>query len=98
MRLVFDERALADLENIFNWIAQENPAAAKTVVERVFESTEHLATFPHMGHAGRDEGTSEWVIPRLPYIAVYEVYPERDEVIVIAVVHGAQEREADETR
>ena len=93
MKLVFDEKALVDLEGIFNWIAQDNPAAAKAVIERVFASTEHLASFPQMGHAGRDEGTLEWVVPRLPYIVVYELDPEREQVVVIAVVHGAQDRE-----
>jgi plasmid stabilization system protein ParE len=93
VKLVFDEEALVDLEGIYNWIAQDNPDAAKAVVERVFASTEHLADFPQMGHAGRDEGAFEWVVPRLPYIVVYEIHPERGEVIVVAVVHGAQDRE-----
>jgi plasmid stabilization system protein ParE len=92
LKLIFDEKALVDLEGIYNWIAKDNPFAAKAVVERVFASTEHLATFPQMGHAGRDEGTYEWVVPRLPYIAIYEIHAERDEVIVVAMVHGAQER------
>lgn len=94
MKLVFDEKALVDLEGIYNWIAKDNAAAAKAVVERVFESTEYLAGFPHMGHAGRDEGTFEWAVPRLPYIAVYEIHADRNEVIVVAVVHGAMDREA----
>ena len=46
-----------------------------------------------MGHAGRDEGMFEWVVPKLPYIVVYEVDVERDEIIVAGVVHGAQDRE-----
>ena len=92
MKLIFDENALVDLEGIYNWIAKDNPAAAKAVVERLFASTEHLATLPQMGHAGRDEGTHEWVVPRLPYIVVYEIHADRDEVIVMAVVHGAQDR------
>lgn len=50
MKLVFDEQALVDLEGIYNWIAKDNPTAAKAVVERLFASTEHLATFPQMGH------------------------------------------------
>lgn len=95
MKLIFDDLALADLEGIYNWIAKDNPTAAKAVVERVFESVEHLATFPHMGHAGRDEGTQEWVVPRLPYIVIYEIHSDRDEVIVVGVVHGAQEREGE---
>jgi toxin ParE1/3/4 len=93
VKLVFDEQALVDLEDIYNWIAKDNPTAALAVVERLFASAEHLASFPHMGHAGRDAGTQEWVVPRLPYIVIYEIHAERDEVIVVAVVHGAQERE-----
>ena len=95
MKLVFDEEALVDLEGIYNWIAKDNAAAAFAVVERVFASVEHLATFAHMGHAGRDEGTQEWVVPRLPYIVIYEIHADRDEIIVVAVVHGAQEREGE---
>ena len=95
MKLVFDDRALADLEGIYHWIANDSPAAAKAVVERVFASVEHLAAFPLMGHAGRDDGTYEWVVPRLPYIVIYEIHPDRDEVIVVAIVHGAQDRESD---
>jgi toxin ParE1/3/4 len=93
VKLVFDDRALADLEGIYNWIAKDNPKAAFVVVERLFESIEHLARFPHMGHAGRDERTLEWVVPRLPYIVVYEIRADRGEVVVTAVVHGAQDRE-----
>lgn len=96
MKLVFDDLALADLEAIYHWIAKDNPAAAKVVVERVFASVEHIASFPQMGHAGRDDGTHEWVVPRLPYIVIYEIRAERDEVIVVAVVHGAQNRDGEE--
>lgn len=92
MRLIFDDVALADLEDIFHWIAKDNPKAVKAVVERIFASVEYLASFPQMGRAGRDEGSFEWVVPRLPYIVVYEIHSERDEVIVVAVMHGAMDR------
>jgi plasmid stabilization system protein ParE len=95
VKLIFDEKALVDLENIYNWIAKDNPTAAKAVVERLFASAEHLASFPQMGHVGRDERTFEWVVPRLPYIVIYEISAERGEVIVTAVMHGAQDREGE---
>ena len=38
--LVFDDRALADIENIFSWIAQDSPSNAKAVVDRLFSSAE----------------------------------------------------------
>jgi toxin ParE1/3/4 len=47
-----------------------------------------------MGHAGRVSGTHEWVVRGLPYIIVYEIgVPELDEVLVLGVFHGAQNRE-----
>jgi addiction module RelE/StbE family toxin len=95
VKLVFDERALTDLDNIFRWIAQDSPATARTVVDRIFESVEQLAIYPQMGRAGVVEGTREWVVPRLPYIAVYEVGTLRDEVVVIAIFHGAQGRQGE---
>lgn len=93
MKLIFDEKALVDLESIYSWIAKDNPAAAKAVVERLFASAEHLASFPKMGHVGRDARTFEWVVPGLPYIVIYEVAATRGAVIVTAVMHGAQDRE-----
>ena len=93
MKLIFDDEALADLEDIYAWIAQDSPATAKTVVERLFSSTELLISFPFMGHAGRDPNTYEWVVPRLPYIVVYEVDRAQERVVVTAVLHGAQDRE-----
>jgi toxin ParE1/3/4 len=98
MELVFDDRALADLENIFDWIAQDSLATAKIVIDRLFSSTELLISFPYMGRAGRDPETFEWVVPRLPYIVVYEVDQVQQRVIIVAVFHGAQNREGDEPR
>ena len=93
MKLVFEDQALADLEDIFGWIAQDSPATAKIVVDRLFSSTELLISFPFMGHAGPVPATLEWVVPRLPYIVVYEVDQTREQVIVTAVFHGAQDRD-----
>jgi plasmid stabilization system protein ParE len=91
MKLVFDARALEDLELIFDWIAQDSPAAAKMVLDRSFASTELLLTFPFMGHAVRDTGALEWVVPRLPYVVVYEVDLTNDRIT--AAFHAAQNRD-----
>ncbi|QDL98498.1 type II toxin-antitoxin system RelE/ParE family toxin [Rhodopseudomonas palustris] len=92
MRLVFDDRALDDLEQIFNWIASDSPVNAKRVVGRLFSSAELLLSFPLMGRLGQDPGTLEWVVPRLPYILVYEVDETEQRVIVTAVLHCARDR------
>lgn len=93
MELVFDDQTVADIEDIFNWIARESPATAKRVVERLFGSIELPVSFPFIGHAGHDPGTLEWVVPRLPYVVVYEVDPARARILVTGAFHGAQDRD-----
>ena len=92
MNLVFDDRAVADLEAIYHWIAQDSPSTAKSVVERLFGSIELLTSFPFIGRIGHVPGRFEWVVPRLPYIVVYEVDSVGERIIVTAVFHGAQDR------
>lgn len=73
MKLVFDAKAISDIENIHRWIAHDSLAVATAVVERLMSSIERLSSFPQMGREGLDTGTREWVVPRLPYIVVYEL-------------------------
>ncbi|UPK01933.1 type II toxin-antitoxin system RelE/ParE family toxin [Bradyrhizobium sp. 170] len=93
MKLVFDDQAIADLENIFGWIARDSPATARIVTDRLFSSIELLISFPFIGHVGRDPDTFEWVVPRLPYVVVYEVDRVQERIVVTGVFHGAQNRE-----
>jgi toxin ParE1/3/4 len=93
MKLVFDDQALLDIENIFDWIARDSSALAKKVIDELFSSVELLISFPFMGHVGHDSRTLEWVVPRLPYVVIYEVDREQDRIIVTAIFHGAQDRE-----
>ena len=44
-----------------------------------------------MGRSGLVTGTRELI--EYPYIIVYQVDDERREVMVLSVVHGAQDRE-----
>ena len=92
MNVVLDARAVEDLQEIMDWIAQDAPRTAELVVTRILDSVERLGRFPEMGRNGRDPGTREWVVPGLPYIAVYELRPETDELVIVAVFHGAQDR------
>jgi toxin ParE1/3/4 len=92
MKVVFDPRAVEDLEHIHDFIASDSPLNADAVVDRILSSIEKLAEFPSMARAGQVEGTREWVVPRLPYVIVYRVDDALDSVTVIAIFHGAQDR------
>jgi toxin ParE1/3/4 len=44
----------------------------------------------HMGRPGLVEGTRELV--ESPYLIVYRVFEDQDEIVILSVVHGAQYR------
>jgi toxin ParE1/3/4 len=92
MRLRFTFEALTHIDAIGFYLAHHSPAAAAHIVGRIFADCERLAEFPNLGHAGSVRGSNEWTVPGLPYIVVYEVNGDHDELIIIAVFHGAQRR------
>lgn len=59
-RLIWTEPALADLEAIADYIALDNPTAARRLVSGVFESVERLERFPSSGKRPPE-------LPRSPY-------------------------------
>ena len=93
MRIVFDEEAVSDLENIRAWTAKNSPRAADELIERIFDKIENLLApeLTYMGRPGLDPGTRELI--EYPYIIVYDVHENLEEIVVLAIVHGAQDRE-----
>jgi toxin ParE1/3/4 len=92
MRILVRERADNDLDAIFAWIAKDNPGAAAAMIRRIRARIGKLAIpgLENMGRPGLDPGTRELIEP--PYIIVYEVHEVRNEIQILYVVHGAQER------
>jgi len=88
VRISWDPKALAALEAAGMYLAEDNPAAASRLAQRIFEAVDSLILYPLLGRAGRVVGTRELVISRTPYIAVYRV---RGQVVeVLAVQHTAR--------
>ncbi len=95
MKIVVHEKADADLDHIFDWIAQDNPRAATDMIRRIRERIGKLEIpgLARIGRPGLETGTRELVEP--PYIIVYEVHEEQGEVHILYIVHGAQDRKID---
>ncbi len=88
MMLRWTRGALRDMQHLHDYIADDNPAAARRVVARICEAASHLRRSPQMGKRGRVVDTRELVIAGTPYIVVYRI--EGDQVQVVAVIHAAQ--------
>jgi toxin ParE1/3/4 len=95
MRVRYTFEALTHLDAIHSYIEPRNPVAAQRVIARIRAAAERLGEFPNIGHQGLANGTCEWSVNGLPYIIVHELNTEADEVVVLGVFHGAQNREND---
>jgi toxin ParE1/3/4 len=52
--IIWTEPALSDLDVIADYIALDNPEAARRLVQRVFEHVEQLVTHPESGSVPRE--------------------------------------------
>ena len=93
MKITLDAAAVEDLDRIHAWISKDNPRAADAMMQRLERKIRRLASplLIYMGRPGLEPGTRELVEP--PYVIVYEVLDDLSEIVVLAVFHGAQDRE-----
>ena len=89
MKLEWSIFARADREQIFDYIAENNPLAAVAIDERIQERIETLSQFPESGRPGRVDGTRELVINPTPYIVAYRIMGAA--VRILRVLHSAQQ-------
>ncbi len=80
--------AVDHLREIYEYIADDNPAAAVRTVDRIRNAVRQTARMPNAGRIGRVAGTREVIVPGTPYIVAYRVLD--DAIHVLAVLHGAR--------
>jgi plasmid stabilization system protein ParE len=81
-------RALADLERLFDFLANHNPKLARERMRSVRRAFELLSDHPLLGRPAED-GRRELVLSRgrLGYVAKYRWVPSQDVVLILAVRH-----------
>jgi addiction module RelE/StbE family toxin len=90
MRLVFTERAQADLLEAWLYIAEDNLAAADRVLDTLEQESKVLLMQPLMGRARPELGTQVRSWPSAtPYLLFYEV--DDADLTVLRVLHHARD-------
>lgn len=82
--------ALADREVIMDYIAQDNPVAAIELDDEFEAKAEQARQRPTLYRAGRVPGTREIVV-RPNYVMVYRLEDESDTLVLLRVLHAAQQ-------
>lgn len=85
MRILWTEGANGNLDQVEEYIAQDNPPAAVATVNKIIEAAQMLSDYPTIGKRGRERGTRELVVAGLPFIIIYVAHQE--ELVIIRVLH-----------
>ena len=79
--------AFADLDDILDYIARENPDAAVRLMSEIFDTIRGLVAFPHQGHRlpNLSSRPLRFILVR-EYLIAYA--PDEKPLWVVAVIHG----------
>ncbi len=90
MRIRWTRAAAEDLEHIKNYLTEHFPEFAESTMIELYETIRSLKTSSRRGRLGREEGTRELVLTRLPYVVAYRIKEQAIEIL--HVFHSAQNR------
>lgn len=87
-RVQITTRALADLERLFDFLAEHNQKLARERMLSVRRAFELLADHPLLGRQAED-GRRELILSRgrFGYVAKYRWVPAEDVILILAVRH-----------
>ncbi len=88
MQIVWLKNALINLDEIAEYISQENPQAASQVVDLIVEQVNQLTAQPSIGRPGRVVGTRELVISNSHYLVPYRI--KNNQVEILRVFHTSR--------
>jgi len=88
MRVKWLQAALDNLDAEAEYIAADNPKAARSVVSTIVNAIGHLAKHPNLGRPGRVNGTRELIVPTTPYIVPYRM--RGNQIEILRVFHSSR--------
>jgi len=85
-------RARRDLLAAVQWIAKDNPAAARALRDAVAEAARRIGEYPEIGRLRPDIADAPYrfvTLTGFPYVIVYN--SERQPPLILRVLHGARD-------
>jgi plasmid stabilization system protein ParE len=88
MKVIWSAASVRHLHEVVDYLQGESSAGAITIRGRIMNTVKRIGQMPYSGRIGRVEGTREAVVPRSPYIVVYQVTAQTVEIV--GIWHGAR--------
>mgnify|MGYP003384384734 FL=1 len=90
MQVKWLNKALQNLDDEAEYIAKDDPAAARQLVQRIVAAVRLLPANPALGYSGRIHGTRELLVPKTRYIVPYRVRPRLQRIEILRVFHTSR--------
>ena len=88
MKLEWTPGAVADRENIYDYVEADNPAAALALDELFSEKAGRMTDYPKIGRLGRVQSTRE-LVAHDNYVLIYDI--TGNTVRILRVLHAAKQ-------
>lgn len=94
MRLLVSRAAAVDLERLHHYLADWDAQLASRAMAAIDAAINSLANFPERGRPSGIPGVRELIVPfgRSAYLLRYAYSASRDEVAILRIWHGREER------
>ena len=89
MQILWLPKAVENLEEIRAYIAQERPAAAARVAQKIQQTVAMLADHPQLGKPLLRDGFRQIQVAGLPFVIPYKVIDGK--LVIVRVFHNRQE-------
>ena len=95
MKLIVSQEAAGDLYRLRAFLADKNPGAARRAAAVIANAVRSLEVFPARGRPSGRADTRELIVPfgRSAYIIRYAYLTESNEIVILRIWHGREERE-----
>jgi plasmid stabilization system protein ParE len=90
-RLLYSQRSLTDLSEIFGYIAVDDPEAASQFGTSLLDHVDLLARFPRLGSLIQKRYQVR-KISHSPFLVYYRVHEEKRLIEILHVRHGARKQ------
>ena len=97
MKLHFTRQAKRDLDNIADYLREQNPEGALRVRASIIDSLRTLVLFPRIGRRQKVENVRKVVTRRYRYLIYYVVDDAAEEIVILTIQHPARRREHADT-
>jgi plasmid stabilization system protein ParE len=95
VKLIVSRAALADLDRLRDFLSGKNPGAARRAVASLVAAMESLDLSPDRGRPSVLSGARELIVPfgRSAYVVRYMHREQFDEIVVLRIWHGREDRD-----